>query len=435
MTIKTPLQSDFEGDGKDRMREGPGSEQTLDNLQPTYGGAFRCIGPECEDSCCRNWDIPIDEITYRRYRQFPAEKLGSLVAHFVSECSDKSQDNVHAYIRRKPDGSCPFLGVDRLCGIQKEYGAELLSAPCSIYPRSLAVVHGTLEGSLILSCPEAARNVLLHEDSIKREADLLSGDFRTDSVFGVRQHKGLDGFLIPVRALIVRLIRDRSRPIWQRLLIIASLCSRLDDVADPVHVKQLLIRYQSALGQGSSDELEGLEQRVATRLELTITLTNQRCQDGDCGQRFRDLFWDFIEGIGSTGTDGPDQDVYRFELATRKYLEPFLEQSPFIEENYLLNYVYQHLFPFGRAGSEHLVDHSIFEEAVLLLTQFSWMTTLLTGVAGRYRDGFNDVHLIRTVQSFTRAVAHVPQVLEDALSFVRARNLDNISGLARLLRT
>jgi lysine-N-methylase len=435
--MKTQVRSGSENEGKDPLKEGAESERGPAGLQPTYGGAFRCIGPQCEDSCCGGWDIPVDKITYQRYRQFPAEKLGSLVANFVSECPDKPRDNVYAYIRRKQDGLCPFFGADRLCKIQKEYGVALLTPACSIYPRSLAVVRGTLEGSLSLSCPEAARNVLLQENSVRREADLLSGDFRTNSVFGVRQREGLDGFLLPVRSLVVSLIRDRSRPIWQRLLIIASLCSRLNNVVedDPVRTKRLLIQYENALGQGSSNELETFKPRVATRLEVTITLTNRRCQDADCGQRFRDVFWDFIEGIGSTDLEGPDQDVHRFNLANRKYLAPLLEQSPFIEENYLLNYVYQHLFPFGRAGSDHFVEHSIFEEAVLLLTQFSWMTTLLTGVAGRYRQEFTDAQLVRTVQSFTRAVEHVPQVLEDALSFVMARDLDSLSGFAELLRT
>jgi lysine-N-methylase len=437
MTINTRLRSGFECEGKDRVQEGFGSERESNNVQPTYAGAFRCIGPQCEDSCCGGWDIPVDRITYQRYRQFPVEKLGSLVANFVSECADKPHDNVYAYIRCKEDGCCPFFGADRLCGIQKEYGAALLTPTCSIYPRSLAVVSGILEGSLSLSCPEAARNVLLQENSVTRKADLLSGDFRTDSVFGVRQRECLDGFLLPVRALVVSLIRDRSRPIWQRLLIIASLCSRLNDVVedDPVRTKQLLIQYENALGRGSSNELERLAPRVVTRLEVAITLTNRRCQCADCGQRFRDVFWDFIEGIGSTDLEGPDQDVHRFNLANGEYLAPLLDQSPFIAENYLLNYVYQHLFPFGRAGSDHFVEHSIFEEAVLLLTQFSWMTTLLTGVAGRYRHEFTDAQIVRTVQSFTRAVEHVPQVLEDALSFVKARNLDSLSGMAELLRT
>ena len=420
-------------DGKNRAA----SRSTSNGRQPSYAGLFRCIGPQCEDTCCGDWDIPVDRITYQEYRRFPAEKLGSLVAHFVSVSAEKTHDNLYASIRRKQDGSCPFFGEDRLCGIQREYGAKLLTSTCSIYPRALALVNGSLEGSLSLSCPEAARAVLLEGGATDRQADLFSGEFRTDNVFGVRQHSGLEGSFLPVRTLITALIRDGSRPVWQRLLIIASLCSRLDDVAaGNLHsTSPLLDRYQRALGQGASAKLDRLEPRIATRLALAVTLSDQRCRDRDCGQRFRDVFWDFVEGIGTSGGEGLVKDVDRYRNAKRNYLDPYLSRFPFIAENYLLNYVYQHLFPFGRTGSNRFIAHSMFDEAVLLATQFSWLTTILTGVAGRYGPEFSHTQLITTVQSFTRAVEHAPQIQEDALAFVKDRDLDTLAGLAELLRT
>ena len=405
--------------------------------QPTYAGSFRCIGPQCEDTCCGDWDIPVDKITYRKYRQLPAEVLGSLVSHFVSACEGSTHDNIYGYIRRKPNGSCPFFGEDRLCEIQKHYGAELLTSTCSLYPRSLAVVGGILEGSLSLSCPEAARRVLLQEHSTQEVSDLLSGEFRTDNAFSVREHSGMDLLMLPIRALIVDLLRDRSRPLWQSLLMIVAFCSRLDSVggSNLVAMADCLARYRHSVGQGSSSELDRLSPRIADRLEIAITLSNQRCQDRDCGRRFQDVFWDFIEGVGSADSQGAEEDVHRFRYASMHQLEPLLSESPFILENYLLNYVYQHLFPFGRAGSDRFVAHTMSEEAVLMVTQFSWMTTLLTGVAARHGAAFGKTHLIQTIQAFSRAIEHTPQVLEDALVFVRSRGLDTLSGLAKLLRS
>jgi lysine-N-methylase len=406
--------------------------------QPTYAGLFCCIGPVCEDTCCGGWDIPVDKITYQKYRTFPAEKLGSLVAHFVSEYVDSPHNNLYASIRRKQDGSCPFFDVDRLCGIQKEYGAKLLTSTCSLYPRSLSSVHGQLEGSLSLSCPEAARAVLLDEYSVQREGDLFSGEFRTDNVFELRQRQGLESYFLPIRSLVAELIRDRSRPLWQRLLIISSFCSRLDDVGNPGdsrRVTRLLTNYEHALGQGPSVELDRLSSDIATRLEIAISLSDGRCRDHDCGQRFHNAFWDFIEGIGSAASVGPDEDVRRFLQANRDYFMPFAERFPFIAENYLLNYAYQHLFPFGRVGSARFIPRSMSDESTLLLTQFSWLTTLLIGIAGRYGHEFSQTHVIATVQSFTRAVEHVPQVLEDIIASAKRRKLDNLEGFAHLLRT
>ena len=408
-------------------------------VRPTYAGAFRCIGPQCEDHCCKEWDIPVDKITYLKYRQFPAEKLGSLVAHFVSVpvTDGAAEDKLYAWIHRKPDGLCAFFGEDRLCRIQKEYGPGMLSSTCSIYPRSLVRVGGVLEGSLTLSCPEAARMVLLEVDSTYQEADLLSGEFRTDNVFRVRDHGGMEALVLSMRALSYEIIRDRSRPLWQRLLLLASACMRLDvaDAGDLAAATELLGRYRDAVGQGPAPELERLAPAIEVRLEMAIALSQQRCQSPNCGQRFQDVFWDFIEGIGSSGSASPGEDVDRFVDADGSYLAPLLNEFPFLMENYLLNYVNQQLFPFGRAGSDRFIAYTISAEAVLLLAQYSWMTTLLTGVAARYGSEFGKAHLITVVQAFTKTVEHVPQVLEDLLAFVTSCGLDSLSGLAKLIRT
>src|ERR1700722_6741612 len=132
--------------------------------RPTYAAAFRCIGSDCEDHCCGDWDIPLDKSTYAKYKQFPPEKLGSVVSNFVLVNEIGAPDGLFAHIYRAPSGLCPFFGTDHLCGVQKEYGPQLLSATCSVFPRSLSHVEGILEGSLSLSCPEAARNVLLNPD-------------------------------------------------------------------------------------------------------------------------------------------------------------------------------------------------------------------------------------------------------------------------------
>ena len=34
---------------------------------PSYFKDFKCIGGECEDSCCIGWDIDVDQKTYEDY--------------------------------------------------------------------------------------------------------------------------------------------------------------------------------------------------------------------------------------------------------------------------------------------------------------------------------------------------------------------------------
>jgi lysine-N-methylase len=403
---------------------------------PTYAAAFRCIGTACEDPCCSGWDIPVDKATYAKYQQLPKENIGSLVSTFVVINPAATHDNLYAKIIPTPTGACPFFDSDHLCGIQRNYGADLLPATCSIYPRALRLVDNTLEGSLSLSCPEAARNVLLEPTFIHTQANLFSGDFRTDSFFHLTTNPHtapLQPYLHPIRSLLLDIVRDRTHPLWQRILWIGAFCTDLDRCLEtPSQTPALLSTYEQSL---PNDQLwlalEKLPTNTKLRLEIILTLTNERLADPGSGKRLRDTFWDFIEGIAAPDPTLPADDLHRFTYAEETYYRPFFANSPHILENYLINYIYQHLFPFGREGAS---TRGFFDEYLLLATQFAWINTLLIGISANHKQSFSGEHVVRTVQSFIRAVEHYPEVLNLIPEYMKTRNLANLQGMAILLR-
>jgi lysine-N-methylase len=409
---------------------------------PTYAAAFRCIGTDCEDTCCGDWDIPIDKNTYGKYQQFPREKLGSLVSQFVLVSVPDQPDPLHARIYRGPSGFCAFFGSDSLCSIHKEYGPQLLSATCSIYPRSFSYVAGALEGSLSLSCPEAARNILLVPRFMQIEGDLFSGNFRTDNVFHLADsrkgsfHKP-HNFFLTIRTLLVDMVRDRSCPLWHRLLLIGSLCESLDNIttAEGEEAFPTVLREyrQIVEHQISKPELVNLPSLPRLRLEVVFRLTDALVRDNS-GKRFRDTFWAFVEGIASPDSSAPQEDIERFLQAEAKYYRPFFEKFPFILENYLVNYMFQNLFPYGREGSPRFIPRSLFGEYIQMTTQFAWVNTLLIGVAGHYKEDFAEEHVVQTIQSFTRAVEHYPEVLQSIDESMRSLGLNNLQGMAVMLK-
>lgn len=49
--------------------------------QPSYNRAFRCLGGDCPDTCCRDWEIVLDEQALADYRNAPPglrDKLSTL---------------------------------------------------------------------------------------------------------------------------------------------------------------------------------------------------------------------------------------------------------------------------------------------------------------------------------------------------------------------
>lgn len=412
-------------------------------IQPRYGSAFRCIGGECEDSCCHGMSVLIDKKTYEKYQSFSEERLGSLVEQYVSINMMGGTDSLHARITPNSDNWCPFLSADRLCSVQKEYGPEYLSATCSTYPRALNRVENELEVSLYLSCPEAARQVLLDANSTWTVGDSSSGGFRTDQFSRLATtdsgsiHKPIRYFW-EVRELVVAVIQDRGRPLWQRLFLLGLFCKRLGEIASAEQddaVPEILRGYREIVATGAlRDEMERISAQPGVQLDVVLRLIDQRIRAGSCGERFVECFEAFLQGIGYSSDSAAASDVEHYVEAEARYSRPFFERHPHVLENYLLNYVYRTLFPFGREASAHHTPQSIFGEYILMVTQFVLINGLLIGMAGRYREEFGEAHVVKLVQSFSKAVEHNPIYLKEINTFIDDRGLGNPAGMAALLK-
>jgi len=412
-------------------------------IQPRYGSAFHCIGSECEDSCCQGMSVLVDRKTYERYQAFPEERLGSLVKQYVSINMTGASDSLYARISPNSSNRCPFLSVENLCSVQREYGSEYLSATCSTYPRALNRVADDLEISLYLSCPQAARQVLLDADSMQKVGDASPGHFRTDqfsrlgsaSVSSV--YKPLRYFW-EVRELVVAVIQDRGRPMWQRLFLLGMLCKRLDEITrveQDDSVPEILGSYREIVATGAlRDKMEQIPAQPGVQLDVVLRLIDQRIQAGSCGARFLECFEIFLEGIGYSPDSTAVSDAQHYVEAEAKYYRPFFERQLHILENYLLNYIYRTLFPFGREASAHYTPQSIFGEYMLMLSQFALIKGLMIGMAGHYREEFGEDHVVKLVQSFSKAVEHNPNSLKEISRFMEERNLCNPEGMAALLK-
>jgi len=409
--------------------------------RPLYASTFRCIGAACEDTCCQGMGALVDKITYEKYQNLPEGNVRSLVQLHVSLNTISASDALYARIEPTPTNRCPFLASDHLCDVQKEFGPEYLSATCSIYPRVLNSVDGRLETSLYLSCPEAARLVLLNENSTQAEGNVASSHFRTDQLSRMASanatiHKPYSNFE-QIQALAVDMIQDRTRPMWQRLFLLGMLCCALDGIAtteDDLRVPGIIGDYREIIaGTALRDELGSLPVNRAAQLDVVLRLVDQRVRAGGSGDRFLECWQAFQEGIGYSPESTPASDALHYAKAEEEFCRPFFAQYPFILENYLLNYVFRNLFPFGRETSAHHTQQGILCEYMLMMAQYVLVHGLLVGIAGRKREAFAEEDVIKLIQSFSKAVEHSPAFLKEVNEFIKGRNLGTVNGIALLL--
>ena len=177
--------------------------------------------------------------------------------------------------------------------------------------------------------------------------------------------------------------------------------------------------------------MEAAPRQPSLKLNVLLRLTAFLTEFPGCGDRFRETYLQFLEGIAATDQQS---DLDRFRVASSEWYEPFFDRAPHVLENYLLNYVFQHLFPFGRGGSTRHQPQSIWNEFLLLATQFAWLNGLLVGVAGAHGAAFAEEHVIHTVQSFCREVEHNPALPATLLDFLEVNQLDTLPAMTALLR-
>ena len=130
--------------------------------KPRYYDAFRCLAGSCPDSCCHEWAVAVDPTAEALYRSMPGD-LGDALRRFLKE---EDGDTV---LSLREDGRCPMWRDDGLCRIQAEQGEEALCDTCRNFPRLTHDYGDFLERDLELSCPEAARLILLGDDGLVEE--------------------------------------------------------------------------------------------------------------------------------------------------------------------------------------------------------------------------------------------------------------------------
>ena len=120
--------------------------------KPYYFDSFRCIASACPDSCCKEWDVQVDETAARYYRQL----TGPLGDRLREVLRTEDGETVMTIV----DGRCPMWREDGLCRIQAELGEQALCKTCREFPRLTHDYGDFMEMGLELSCPEAARILL-----------------------------------------------------------------------------------------------------------------------------------------------------------------------------------------------------------------------------------------------------------------------------------
>ncbi len=173
--------------------------------EPSYFKEFSCLAAACPDSCCKEWEVQVDEVTASAYLSMDGA-LGEDLRHYLY------QDEQKDWYLRITQGRCPMWRQDGLCRIQVECGHDALCKTCQEFPRLTHEYGSFAERGLELSCPAAAKLILEAADCAWVEQDLPDGE--------PPDYDPADmNILLKTREKMLSILADTSRPVPEVLAL------------------------------------------------------------------------------------------------------------------------------------------------------------------------------------------------------------------------
>jgi lysine-N-methylase len=287
------------------------------------------------------------------------------------------------------------------------------------------LVGEVLQRSLDLSCPEAARVILLNPGPIEFQASKFNHGSIRDGAFPTLDdgclrdfpgpHSFSDGLFNTVQPCVISLLQNRSRPIWKRLYILGSFCDKLNEALAHHSGQDALNVIQELAADLNSGVLDDHFDRYAVnptaQMEGALDLIAPGISPNYNPRRFLECYREFIGGIQWTSQSTIDELGTRFAEVHAQYYDSFMNRHQHILEHYLVNYAYKTLFPIGlpetnRRRQNDRVSSPIAAQYMMMIVHYAVTRAMLIGMAGFHQSAFGLDHVLKTIQSCTKVFEH-----------------------------
>jgi lysine-N-methylase len=397
-----------------------------------YMTRFQCLGGDCEDTCCRTWTVSIDQSHYHKLKRLMKPERALFDATFaLNPPAERTRDAYATIQMSKADNHCPLLSDDKTCSLHRRYGEPVLPDICSFYPRFLNEVGPRLELSGSMSCPEVARQALLHTDGVELvevEPELLGRAMSSHSVLPA------DVPLVDeVRGTMLMLLGRNEYPMASRLFFLACLAKQAAAPLDAGDLERLIVATGSSVEPAVLDRLhEQLRAHELPSTPLCLALLNQLARLWGAAQpSLRDEIDRVLDSYVAEGTVAKDgnqvtlrADFFASYARRRAALSPALaEHLESVIHNYAASYCMREL---------HLRKKSFEAHVLELLLRVSLLRFLILSEPSVLSDRTRlDARVVSLVYQVSRAIDHRAAVSDAILEGMHELlpSLDAIAGL------
>lgn len=112
-------------------------------VQPDYYTDYYCLANECPDTCCKGWNIEIDEA----HLPFWQEHVPELV-----EAVPFGKNRIRYRVRLNDQMKCSLLREDGLCSLVLSHGHDKTTQICQDFPRMKNDYEDILQKTVVIRC-------------------------------------------------------------------------------------------------------------------------------------------------------------------------------------------------------------------------------------------------------------------------------------------
>lgn len=397
-------------------------------LSMDYVDEFRCVGNECEDTCCKDWVITVDKKTYLKYKNLPSVEFKTKLMDCVKRNRQSKNDYDYAKIKLI-NNLCPMLTEEGLCGIYTNIGEESMCHTCKVYPRYYNIVDDRIEYSLTLSCIEVAKGLLTRKSPIEFNFDMkeLSNVTPNKKIKTLNGKRLREKYFNEIRSFSIGLIQNRNFSIEERLSILGLFINSINNISEERLVLDTIERYARNIENGEyGDLLKDIDENknMDAQLEFLINIYNVILDKNINNQKYLQSI-NFI--VNNFRLNSKDLDLMKesYKASLDEYYNPFMKKYEYIYENYLVSYMFKNLFPIS--------NMSLLDTYVDLVVHFAIIKMNLIGICGYYKENMDIDKVIDLVQSFVLVVEHDNFMINKLHKYLSENNLSTVAHMVILM--
>lgn len=401
-------------------------------ILPTYVDKFRCIGGECEDNCCIGWDIDVDKETFKKYHKVKDEEMRRKFqkgVHNNPDCTNERLD--YGRIKLNKQRRCPFLDENNFCSVQETLGEDYLGNVCSQYPRVVNKIDDYYEMSIDMGCPEVSRIILRSTEKIGFvETERSLGKYTMAGILDTRHEDFEDTpikYFKEIRDYSIKIIQNRNLSLSCRLYVLGDFINKLDDESniDVDNLDNIINNYDiERVAKSYESEKMNYALQVSFLKNLLDTLKFAD-EPGDDNEKFKVYTAKLLKGLDIEDTENIADIAEKYVKVFEDYTEKYIESNSHIFENYLVNFMYNNLFPFSES------DY-MFDGYIMLLMRYALMRFYLVGI-NLHTEHDSTEDIIKFIQVFAKALEHDRAYRSELLVYINENGFDNFEFAKILL--